>query len=79
MTLRRAMRATAGLAFGLALVLPAAVPVAAQDAAATVVTPHDYYFGGLPTSVPAGTTISLANAGAVGIGTTFEITLPSAS
>jgi plastocyanin len=43
----------------------AVAPVIAQtEAEATVVVGHDYYFEGLPTSVPVGTTIGFANEGA---------------
>jgi hypothetical protein len=65
MTVRHALRRVLLLAAGLALAVPVAAPVAAQtEGGVIVVTAHDYYFEGLPTSVPVGTQLGFTNQGA---------------
>jgi plastocyanin len=67
MSIASVRRALALLAATVALGSAVAAPVAAQseEAAPTItVTAMDYHFDGLPTSVPAGTTIALDNQGA---------------
>ena len=62
--IRRAHRPAVLLVAALVLASPGVAPVAGQaDEGVTVVTAHDYYFEGLPTSVPAGTTLGFANQG----------------
>jgi plastocyanin len=65
MSVRRTLRAAVPLAIGMALAMAAITPAAAQSGeGVTLVTAHDYYFEGLPTSVPLGTELAFTNEGA---------------
>jgi hypothetical protein len=63
LTIQRALRPAGVLVASLILASLAIGPATAQEDV-TLVTAHDYYFEGLPTSVPAGTALGFTNAGA---------------
>ena len=61
MSVRRTLRAAVPMVVGIVLAVAAVTPAVAQtEEGVTLVTAHDYYFEGLPTSVPAGTELTFA-------------------